>query len=86
MPLEASELLLLPLLVRGRLAQSLTLGAAAVARDPGNARYLLQTQRPGWTAMRLLLLLAPAVPATGPAGAARGDGEVAAALARHIAT
>lgn len=54
MPLEGPELRLLPLLVRSRLAQSLTLGACSVARDPGNAAYLMQTQRPGWTCMRLL--------------------------------
>lgn len=53
-PLTGAELSLLPLLLRSRLAQSLTLGAASVAADPGNAEYLLATQRPGWVAMRLL--------------------------------
>ncbi|KAG2492177.1 hypothetical protein HYH03_009426 [Edaphochlamys debaryana] len=55
-PLSPPELALLPLLLRGRLAQSLALGAASVEVDPGNAGYLLATQRPGW---RLIRLLAP---------------------------
>ncbi len=46
-PLTPRELAVLPLLLRGRLAQSLTLGAASVAADPGNADYLLATQRYG---------------------------------------
>ncbi|KXZ54456.1 hypothetical protein GPECTOR_4g1007 [Gonium pectorale] len=53
-PLGADELALLPLLLRGRLAQSLAMGAASVAADPGNAAYLMQTQRPGWRVIRLL--------------------------------
>ncbi len=46
-PLSGAELSLLPLLLRARLAQSLTMGAASVAADPGNAEYLLATQRWG---------------------------------------
>ncbi|PNH04786.1 Hydroxylysine kinase [Tetrabaena socialis] len=53
-PLSGEEVGLLPLLLRGRLAQSLTLGAASVLADPGNAAYLLTTQKPGWRLMRLL--------------------------------
>ncbi|EFJ41511.1 hypothetical protein VOLCADRAFT_98508 [Volvox carteri f. nagariensis] len=53
-PLLPVELEVLPLLLRGRLAQSLALGAVSVVADPGNAQYLLATQRPGWRVIRLL--------------------------------
>ncbi|GLC45271.1 hypothetical protein PLESTB_000718200 [Pleodorina starrii] len=52
--LRAGELRVVPLLLRGRLAQSLALGAASVLSDPTNAEYLLATQRPGWRVIRLL--------------------------------
>ncbi|GIL45555.1 hypothetical protein Vafri_2761 [Volvox africanus] len=54
-PLRPEELQVIPLLLRGRLAQSLALGAASVVADPGNAAYLLATQRPGWRMIRLLV-------------------------------
>ncbi|GIL72079.1 hypothetical protein Vretimale_515 [Volvox reticuliferus] len=54
-PLRPEELEMIPLLLRGRLAQSLALGAASVVADPGNAAYLLATQRPGWRVIRLLV-------------------------------
>ena len=41
-------------LVMGRLAQSLSLGALAAAKEPGNAAYLLGTQKNGWRLLRLL--------------------------------
>ncbi|GLI64127.1 hypothetical protein VaNZ11_007305 [Volvox africanus] len=54
-PLRPEELQVIPLLMRGRLAQSLALGAVSVVADPGNAAYLLATQRPGWRVIRLLV-------------------------------
>lgn len=47
-PLTPPEHAAVPLLLRARIALSLASGAASVAADPGNAAYLLQTQKPGW--------------------------------------
>lgn len=52
--LGAGERRLLRTLCMGRLAQSLSLGAAAAAAQPDNAQYLLGTQRNGWRLLRLL--------------------------------
>jgi hypothetical protein len=43
-PLSAMERACLPLLLRARLCVSLASGAAAAARDPSNAEYVLATQ------------------------------------------
>lgn len=42
------------MLIRGRIAQSLTLGAYSAQQAPGNAAYVLITQQPGWATMRWL--------------------------------
>ena len=54
LPLLPAERGALRALVMGRLAQSLSLGALAAAKEPGNAAYLLGTQKNGWRLLRLL--------------------------------
>ena len=54
LPLLPAERGALRALVMGRLAQSLSLGALAAAKEPDNAAYLLGTQRNGWSLLRLL--------------------------------
>ncbi|PSC67732.1 hydroxylysine kinase isoform B [Micractinium conductrix] len=54
LPLLPGERALLRTLCMARLAQSLSLGARAAARDPSNAPYLLATQRHGWALLRRL--------------------------------
>lgn len=53
-PLSGNELTALPLLVAARLSLSLTKGAAGALADPGNADYLLKTQRHGWSVLDAL--------------------------------
>ncbi|KAL4436619.1 hypothetical protein ABPG75_003758 [Micractinium tetrahymenae] len=52
--LEPAERAVLRTLCCARLAQSLSLGAYAAAREPSNAEYLLGTQRNGWRLLRML--------------------------------
>lgn len=52
--LQAAEQRMLRTLCMGRLAQSLSMGAATAAAQPDNADYLLGTQRNGWRLLRLL--------------------------------
>lgn len=77
------ELSLLPLLVRCRLALSVTYGAYSIQQDPGNAEYLSLHAQPAWAALGLLarsssedlaaLLGAAARGELGPAEAERGS-------------
>lgn len=53
-PLRAGERRALRALCMGRLAQSLSLGAAAALDQPDNKEYLLGTQRAGWRLLRTL--------------------------------
>ena len=53
-PLSRDELTALPLLVAARLSLSLAKGAASALTDPGNADYLLKTQRHGWSVLDAL--------------------------------
>ena len=52
--LSTAERGMLRTLCMGRLATSLSMGAATAAAQPDNAEYLLGTQRNGWRLLRLL--------------------------------
>ena len=57
-PLTDAEWRVLPVLVAGRIAVSLTVGAYSSAKDPGN-EYLKLTQIPGWKALQDLRATPP---------------------------
>ncbi len=52
--LTSAEQLMLPTIIRARLALSLTNGAFSAQRAPENAAYLLQTQKAGWPLLHVL--------------------------------